>query len=247
MASRNVFVAGLPPHVDDAMLKDYFSSCGKVLTAKVMLNIHTGLSRGFGFVLFQHHLEALNAVECFNGTCLPGTHTELHVAISKHDAEHLLIKTRKVLIRNIPRTVSREAISQHLEKFGHVSQCFHREENGLQSLLVEYDTEAAAQSLVHHTHGHAVFPGCPMVILAKLAEPITSRRKRLSHTNSPPLSPGATYAPPPMYFPEDDSATHYDTDYVGCGVYTHNPYEFRCFLGIGPSPGDGSAPILRAF
>jgi hypothetical protein len=46
----NVFVKYLPSDVNDASLRRLFSTCGRVVSAKVMVDKGNGLSLGFGYV-----------------------------------------------------------------------------------------------------------------------------------------------------------------------------------------------------
>ena len=49
----NLFISSLPPEVDDASLIKLFSPFGKIVSAKVMVDLNTKISRGFGFVKYS--------------------------------------------------------------------------------------------------------------------------------------------------------------------------------------------------
>lgn len=49
---NKVFVGGLPMHVDQAGLKDFFSVFGPVVDSIVMMDLVNNRSRGFGFVTY---------------------------------------------------------------------------------------------------------------------------------------------------------------------------------------------------
>jgi polyadenylate-binding protein len=63
----NVYVKDLDTEVSDAQLKEMFAKHGSVSSAVVMRD-EKGASRGFGFVNFDRHEDALKAVEAINGT-----------------------------------------------------------------------------------------------------------------------------------------------------------------------------------
>lgn len=74
---RKLFIGGLPKNLKDEVLKDYFSSFGKVQKAYVVKDYKTGNTRGFGFVIFAD-AESYNRALYF-----PSTHTiqdkDIHV------------------------------------------------------------------------------------------------------------------------------------------------------------------------
>jgi splicing factor 1 len=50
----NIFVNFIPPDYNDLALRELFLPYGNVLSAKVMLDLNTGLSKCYGFVKFEH-------------------------------------------------------------------------------------------------------------------------------------------------------------------------------------------------
>jgi len=62
----NIYVKNIDTSVGDEELRDHFSACGKVLSAKVMRD-DKGASKGFGFVCFSTVMEACKSMSCFNG------------------------------------------------------------------------------------------------------------------------------------------------------------------------------------
>ncbi|KAJ9523909.1 hypothetical protein QJQ45_022343 [Haematococcus lacustris] len=69
-ANTNLYVRNLADEVDDKRLREEFSSCGNINSAKVMLD-DKGKSKGFGFVCFSSAEEAARAVneKCKNMVC----------------------------------------------------------------------------------------------------------------------------------------------------------------------------------
>jgi hypothetical protein len=71
MASSRLIIRNLPPSVDDARLRQHFSSAGpwKLTDARVQRSTG-GASRGFGFLGFESPQEAQKALKHFGGTFL---------------------------------------------------------------------------------------------------------------------------------------------------------------------------------
>ncbi|GAB2228044.1 hypothetical protein Droror1_Dr00009873 [Drosera rotundifolia] len=82
--SANVYVKNLNPLVNDAILAAHFSSCGEVVSKKVM-HYDNGLSKMFGFVTFSSPVEAERAVRALHGSKLLGRRLYVAVAQRKED------------------------------------------------------------------------------------------------------------------------------------------------------------------
>lgn len=65
-----IFVAGLPPDLDDAELEEIFEKFGTIASAKVVIDRETGKSKGFGFVDMPNEAEAKDAIESLNDISL---------------------------------------------------------------------------------------------------------------------------------------------------------------------------------
>ncbi|XP_015898573.3 polyadenylate-binding protein 7 isoform X2 [Ziziphus jujuba] len=62
----NVYVKNIDDEVTDEELREHFSKCGTITSAKLMRD-ERGISRGFGFVCFSTSEEAYKAVNTFHG------------------------------------------------------------------------------------------------------------------------------------------------------------------------------------
>ena len=69
---NKLFVGNLSWNVDDAMLKDFFSSVGTVVEAVVIKDRIKNRSKGFGFVKMSTPEEAQRAIDELNGKELDG-------------------------------------------------------------------------------------------------------------------------------------------------------------------------------
>ena len=71
MATK-LYVGNLPYTTNDEELKQTFSEAGNVVESAVIMERHTGRSRGFGFVTMDTQEEAEKAIELFNGKDMGG-------------------------------------------------------------------------------------------------------------------------------------------------------------------------------
>ncbi|XP_075128054.1 polyadenylate-binding protein 1-like [Leptodactylus fuscus] len=67
----NVYIKNFGENMDDERLKELFSSFGPTMSVKVMVD-ESGKSKGFGFVNFEKHEDALKAVGEMNGKNVNG-------------------------------------------------------------------------------------------------------------------------------------------------------------------------------
>src|SRR3954465_15278023 len=69
---KKLYVGNLPFSATDQVLVDTFSQCGKVESAKIIMDRDTGRSKGFGFVEMSTDAEAADAISKFNGADYEG-------------------------------------------------------------------------------------------------------------------------------------------------------------------------------
>ena len=69
---NKLYVGNLPYSVRDGDLEQSFGQFGSVTSAKVMMELDTGRSKGFGFVEMGSDAEAQAAIEGMNGAPLGG-------------------------------------------------------------------------------------------------------------------------------------------------------------------------------
>eukprot|EP00250_Pteridium_aquilinum_P008317 c17847_g1_i1 orf=241-762(+) len=82
-AEYRCFVGGLAWATDDRGLADAFKSFGNVVGCKVITDVDTGRSRGFGFVTFADEQSMLDAIEAMNGKDLDGRNVTVNQAQSR--------------------------------------------------------------------------------------------------------------------------------------------------------------------
>jgi RNA recognition motif-containing protein len=70
MMGHKIYVGSLPFETTETQLTELFTACGRVESAKIIMDRATGRSRGFGFVEMATALEAEAAIQKFNGSAL---------------------------------------------------------------------------------------------------------------------------------------------------------------------------------
>ena len=68
----NIYIGNLSSEVTDEDLKQIFENFGQVVSAKVIKDMYSGQSRGFGFVEMPNGVEAQVAIGGLNGKDLKG-------------------------------------------------------------------------------------------------------------------------------------------------------------------------------
>ena len=79
----NLYVGSLPSSVTDADLQKVFEGHGKVVSAKVIIDRTTGISKGFGFVEMENSSDAGKALEALNNTEMNGRNIVVNPARSR--------------------------------------------------------------------------------------------------------------------------------------------------------------------
>jgi RNA recognition motif-containing protein len=82
----NIYVGNLSSEVSDTDLENAFNKFGKVKSAKVIKDMFSQDSRGFGFVEMPDNKEASSAIEKLNTTELKGKKIIVNEAKPKRNA-----------------------------------------------------------------------------------------------------------------------------------------------------------------
>lgn len=70
--TNKLFIGSLDYTTTDAQLEEHFSTIGKVISAKVIIDRYTGQGKGFGFVEMETPEVAKVAMDKLNGSQLNG-------------------------------------------------------------------------------------------------------------------------------------------------------------------------------
>jgi RNA recognition motif-containing protein len=76
----NIYVGNLPYTVTDESLRDLFIEYGQVDSAKIIMDRHSGRSKGYGFVEMPSNSEADKAIKALNGKLIDGINIKVNQA-----------------------------------------------------------------------------------------------------------------------------------------------------------------------
>lgn len=70
--SKKIYVGNLHFRVDEDTLKEFFAKIGEIQSVKIITDVTTGRSKGFGFIEMTSDEDAEKAISALNGTILMG-------------------------------------------------------------------------------------------------------------------------------------------------------------------------------
>jgi len=191
----NVYVKDLDTEVSDAQLKELFAKHGSVSSCVVMRD-EKGASRGFGFVNFDHHEDALKAVDIINGTQVGQKKVWAGRAQKKTERESELRKKFEQIkmdrmtkyqginlyVKNLEDDVNEERLRKEFGLFGEIKSVkIMQDEKGVSRGFgfVCYSTPEEAQRAVTEMNGR-ILTGCTKPLYVALHEPKEMRRHKLA-------------------------------------------------------------------
>lgn len=164
----NVYVANLPASADACKIRELFSSVGKVLHVKVLLDIATGVSRGIAFVMFEDLPTARKACVLKNKVVLDGSVLQVRLAerSSLHSTPDTHVRSNIVYIRNVPGNITKQQVKQFCEiNFGtvvdvvpHPQSCEQSGPSPFNMVFVTFEDVDVACRCVEGVDGKAPFP-----------------------------------------------------------------------------------------
>lgn len=81
--SKKLFIGGLTPKTSDLLLLETFRTYGEITEARVVTDMDTGRSRGYGFVTFADSEAADRAIAELDGKELDGRTVKVNEAQAK--------------------------------------------------------------------------------------------------------------------------------------------------------------------
>ncbi|XP_051013068.1 polyadenylate-binding protein 4-like [Acomys russatus] len=159
----NVYIKNFGDDMDDERLREIFRKYGQTLSVKVMKDAN-GKSKGFGFVSFDSHEAAKNAVEEMNGQDVNGQtifvgraqrkverQAELKEKFEEMKRERIRARqAAKLYIKNLDETIDDETLRREFSSFGSICRVKVMQEAGQSKgfgLICFFSPEAAAKAM----------------------------------------------------------------------------------------------------
>ncbi|KAF8770905.1 Polyadenylate-binding protein 1 like protein [Argiope bruennichi] len=120
-AAANLVVKNLPKSIDDKILKDIFSSCGTVLSVKVV-TYQNGDSKGYGFVQFESEKSANEAISKLHGTIIHGRNILVFKFIPYEERKKFqeVSFSNNVFVKNLTPSFSSSELEELCLCFGNI-------------------------------------------------------------------------------------------------------------------------------
>ncbi|KAG0089821.1 Protein phosphatase PP2A regulatory subunit B [Podila epicladia] len=121
----NIFIKNLDASIDNKALHDTFSAFGNILSCKVATE--DGVSKGYGFVHYETHEAAENAIKHVNGMLLNDKKVYVghHIARKERQSkvEEMKSKFTNVYVKNLDTEATQDEVEALFTKFGPITSC----------------------------------------------------------------------------------------------------------------------------
>jgi len=116
---RNLIINYLPPTWTENDVMHYFSPYGDIENCKVVIDLHTGKSKGYGFVKYKTKESATKAIEALNGYEIKNK--KLKVAIARKHCKE--IRNSNLYVTHLPKTLDDEGLDAIFKEYGKLIEC----------------------------------------------------------------------------------------------------------------------------
>lgn len=154
----NVFIKNLDKSIDNKALYDTFSTFGNILSCKIMTDEHMN-SRGYGFVHFETHEAAEQAIKNVNNMLLNDKKVYVGRFMTRSQRSEAYGNTNKrftnVFVKNFGENVDDSKLKEIFEKYGEItSAVVAKGEDGKSKGhgFINFKEAASAESAVQEMH-----------------------------------------------------------------------------------------------
>ncbi|EFA77985.1 RNA-binding region RNP-1 domain-containing protein [Heterostelium album PN500] len=177
----NLFVNFLPSTVTTEDLRSMFSAFGAIESCRVMIDLVTGQSRGFGFVKFKDNNNANNAIKAMNGAkiekkTLLVRHANVENSVTTGGvAPHVddAKATNNLYIKGLPLSFTQEQLNEFFSAYGTILESkllldITTNTSRGQALVRFAEISSATKSIKALTNYK--FPGADKVVIVRYAD-----------------------------------------------------------------------------
>ncbi|CAG8573466.1 9686_t:CDS:10 [Dentiscutata heterogama] len=167
----HIFVGDLSPEVNDEVLAKAFSAFGSMSDARVMWDVNSGKSRGYGFVAFRDKTDAEQAIATMNGEWLgsraircnwanqkgqpgPGSTSDRQGSTQTPQLSYEIVVAQTphynstVYVGNLPPYTTQDHLIPYFQSFGYIIEVRMQADRGF--AFVKLDShENAANAIVN--------------------------------------------------------------------------------------------------
>ena len=154
----NVFIKNLDKSIDNKALYDTFSTFGNILSCKIMTDEHMN-SRGYGFVHFETHEAAEQAIKNVNNMLLNDKKVYVGRFMTRSQRSEAYGNTNKrftnVFVKNFGEGIEDAILKEMFEKYGEItSAVVAKGEDGKSKGhgFINFKDAIAAESAVQEMH-----------------------------------------------------------------------------------------------
>ncbi|TPX33965.1 hypothetical protein SeMB42_g07395 [Synchytrium endobioticum] len=215
--NTNVYVRGLHPTMTDDMFHDMVKTYGTILSAKAIINLHTGECKGFGFAMYDRESEAAAAM---HGLEAQGYQVSFARVGPKLDADNYCIKmsdlqdlaSTNLYISNIPLEFNEANLMELLKPQVVLSAKILREINGKSRGVgfARLETRDAAMAVISQFN-EKTLPGADLPLQVRFAD--SEAQKRLRSSQSRTRKMAAPGVPIHGVLPAPSAQSHYTPPY----------------------------------
>ncbi|CAI8602445.1 unnamed protein product [Vicia faba] len=194
----NLYVKNLDPDITEALLKEKFSSFGKILSLAIVKD-EKGLSKGFGFMNYENPDDARRATEAMNGSQFGSKNLYVARAQKKVEREKILhqwfaercmeknlkYKGSNIYVKNIDDSVSDEELKSQFSACGTITYAkVMRDDKGKSKGFgfVCFSTLDEAVKAVNSFHGR-MFHGKPLYVAFAQRKDVRQSLLQLQHSH----------------------------------------------------------------
>jgi RNA recognition motif-containing protein len=187
--TTNVFLNYVPRSFTEADLCALCAEYGTILCCKIMINLETGQSKGFGFVRFSTLDEADAAIQGLNGRRIEGKRLFATFAESRERRDRA---SAMLYVKRLPLTVDQRHVVDLFVKYGEIEEVVPHILDSVDPkfwrILIRYSTAGAAAAALAGMNNQIIAPGTrPIHVRYADASRITGNFQPVIPFDVPPL------------------------------------------------------------